>query len=204
MLIVPELHAIFIMPPRTGSDSLCLELMKAHPNAFLLYRHGEASLVPPGYENWRTVGFVRHPLARLWSLFKYCSIVGSIAEEGVAQALKAEIEVIRASVEGKSFEDWILTNNVPLIPADTRIPFLHQAEHIPENKRSQAQYLRPDLGTAILKFQDLRTHMAAWGLNPETHSNASPHPEVPKVTRKVQRWLKKHCAWEMGLGLELV
>ena len=204
MLIVPELHAIFIMPPRTGSDSLCLELMKAHPSAFLLYRHGEASLIPPGYQNWRAVGFVRHPLARLWSVFKYCSIVGDMAQDGVAEALKAEIATIRDSVEGKSFEEWVLTNKVPLMPADTRIPILHQADHIPENIRSQDQYLRPDLGTAILKFQDLRTHMAAWGLNPETHSNASPHPDVPKVSRKVMRHIKKHMPWELGLNLEIV
>jgi hypothetical protein len=204
LLIVPELHAIFIMPPRTGSDSLCIELMKAHPNAFLLYRHGEAELIPPGYTNWKAVGFVRHPLARLWSIYKYCAIVGSIAEDNVAEALKAEIKLIRDSVEGKSFEQWVLTNDVPLIPAATKIPFLYQADHTPENRRSQAQYLRPDLDTVILKFQDLRTHMAAWGLNPETHSNASPHPEVPKPTRKLTRWMKKHMPWELGLGLELV
>jgi hypothetical protein len=192
------------MPPRTGSDSLCLELMKAHPSAFLLYRHGEASLIPAGYENWKAVGFVRHPLARMWSVFKYCSIVGDMALDGVAEALRADIDALRVSVEGKSFEEWVLTNEVPLIPSGTRVPVLHQREHIPENRRSQEQYLRPDLGTAILKFQDLRTHMAAWGLDPARHSNASPSPEVPKVSRKVQRHLKKYMPWEMSLDLELV
>lgn len=199
MLIVPELHAIFIMPPRTGSDSLSLALMRAHPNAFLLYRHGEASAIPPGYESWHSVGFVRHPLARLWSVFKYCSIIGS-GDGEVAVALREEIARIRASVEGKSFEQWVLTNDVPLMPADTKIPILHQAEHIPENKRSQHQYLRPDLGTAILKFEDLGKHMAAWGLE-EIHSNASPVTAMPPLTRKLKRHIAKFMPWEASLGL---
>src|SRR5579863_257380 len=159
MLIVPELHAIFLFPPRTGSDTLCIELMRMHPAAFLLYRHGEADLVPPGYESWRKVGFVRHPLARLWSVFKCAAVLSDMT---VSPEYQAERDRVAKSVEGKSFEQWVLTNTELFLPTGTDVPIFHQTHPMAENIKSQAITLRPDLGTVILRFQDLPMHMEAW------------------------------------------
>jgi hypothetical protein len=196
LLIVPELHAIFIFPPRTGSDTLCLELMRVHHNAFLLYRHGEASMVPWGYKAWRKVGFVRHPLARLWSLYKFCAILAD--RENVLPELAAEVARVAASVQGKSFEEWVLTNEELFLPKDSGIPLLTQVLHRPENRKSQRAYLRPDLGTAILKFQDLAEHMRAWGLDPSVKHGATPASAVPEMTPALEKHLLHYCGWEMN------
>lgn len=199
MLIVPELKVIFIFPPRTGSDTLVVELMGKFPNAFLPYRHMEADGVPVGYENWRKVGFVRHPLHRLFSLYKYCCI---IADQQVVEPLRAEVDRVAASVKGRSFEQWVLTNDSLFLPKDSGIPILHQLHNLPETVKSQEIYLRPDLGTVVLKFQDLRQHMASWGLNPDRQNGATVSVPLPPPSKKLRRHLRKHFAWELGLGLE--
>jgi hypothetical protein len=201
MLIVPELQAVFVFPPRTGSDSLCVQLMAKFPNAFLLYRHMEADGLPAGYDAWRRVGFVRHPLARLWSLFKYCSVMGDLDAH---PALESEIQRIVASVQGKSFEQWVLTNEQPFLPKDSGIPVLHQLHNIPENRKSLEMYLRPDLGTVILKFQDLAQHMEAWGLDPSRRNGATPAMPLPKPSKKLKKHLEKYFGWELAMNLEVV
>lgn len=196
MLIVPELKVIFILPPRTGSDTLCIELMRMYPAAFLPYRHGEADLVPEGYEAWRKVGFVRHPLARLWSLYKYCAILAD--RENVLEELKTEVARVAQSVQGKSFEQWVLTNEELFLPKDTGIPLFHQRHYIPETRKSQEVYLRPDLGTVILKFQDLPEHMRAWGLDPSKKNGATPSPSVPVMGKKLKKHMLKFFPWDMA------
>jgi hypothetical protein len=195
MLIIPELQAVFIFPPRTGSDTLCVELMRMHPNAFLLYRHAEADLVPEAYEGWRKVGFVRHPLARLWSLFKYCAV---IADGQVVVALQEEVKRVAASVQGKSFEQWVLTNEELFLPANSGIPLLHQRRHVPETRKSQKDYLRPDLGTVILRYQDLQMHMQSWGLDHTTRRGETPSHAVPPMTKKLKKHMTKYFAWDMA------
>lgn len=196
MLIVPEIRAIFLFPPRTGSDTLCIELMRMHPAAFLLYRHGEADLVPPGYESWRKVGFVRHPLARLWSVFKRAA---TLSDMDVPSEYQAERDRVAKSIEGKSFEQWVLTNDELFLPIGTGVPTFHQAHPLPETIKSQWITLRPDLGTVILKFQDLPKHMQDWGLDHSKRNGATPQIPVPKMTNKLKKHMLKHFAWDMSL-----
>lgn len=198
MLIVPELKVIFIFPPRTGSDTLCTELMGKFPNAFLPYRHMEADGLPVGYESWRKVGFVRHPLHRLFSLYKYCCV---IADQEAIEPLRADVERVAASVKGLSFEQWVIKNTELFVPKDSGMPILHQLHNVPENVKSQEVYLRPDLGTIVLKFQDLPRHMAAWGLNPERKNGATVSVPLPKPSKRLQRHLNKHFKWELSMGL---
>ncbi len=49
----------------------------------------------------------------------------------------------------------------------------------------------------ILKFQDLPTHMAAWGLDPSKKLGATPNPAVPPMSAKVKKHMKKYFAWDM-------
>ena len=196
MLIVPELSAIFIFPPRTGSDTLLVELMRKFPNAFLPYRHAEADCVPAGYENWRKIGFVRHPLARLWSLYKYCAILAD--REDVVDQLKPDVDRVAKSVQGIEFEDWVRNNTSLFLPADSPYPILYQRHHVPETRKSQEIYLRPDLGTVVLRFQDLPEHMAAWGLDATRKNGATPPVPCPKPSKALQKHMKKYFAWDMA------
>jgi hypothetical protein len=199
MLIVPELKVIFIFPPRTGSDTLLVELMNKFPSSFMPYRHMEADGVPAGYEGWRKVGFVRHPLHRLFSLYKYCCV---IACGEVIAPLRAEVDRVAASVQGHSFESWVLNNEELFVPKDSSLPILHQLHHIPETMKSQQVYLRPDLGTVVLKFQDLRQHMAAWGLDFDRQNGATVSVPLPPPSKKLRRHLRKYFAWELDMNLE--
>lgn len=196
MLLVPELTAIFIFPPRTGSDSLCIELMRKFPNAFLPYRHAEADLVPEGYEAWRKIGFVRHPLARLWSLYKYCAILAD--HENIMPQLKDEVDRVANSVQGMQFEDWVRNNIELFLPKDSPYPLLYQRHCIPETRKSQEIYLRPDLGTIILRYQDLPEHMLSWGLDPAKKNGATPPVPCPKPSKALQKHMKKYFAWDMA------
>ncbi|MBL3684559.1 hypothetical protein F2981_16960 [Sinorhizobium meliloti] len=45
--------------------------VEKYPRSTLIYRHMEADGVPAGYDRWRKVGVVRHPVERLWSLYKF-------------------------------------------------------------------------------------------------------------------------------------
>lgn len=201
MLIIPEVQTIFVFPPRTASNTFCQELISAFPRSFLLYRHMEADGVPEGFERYRKVGFMRHPLSRLWSLFKFCSMIN---EEEVAKIFPAEAARVSKSVEGLSFESWVLNNKELFMPKDTGIPYLHQRHHMPETRKSQHVYLRPDLGTQIMKFQDLHKHMEGLGLNPAIHLGKSPSTVMPKMTVKLKRHLEKYFLWDMQQDCEVL
>lgn len=200
MLIVPEKKAILIFPPRTGSSTLHNAILQACPTSFMLYRHAERDCIPPGYESYQVFGFVRHPLARMWSLYKFlCGL------DPLASATWAQEEVMRLleSVQHRTFEDWLLFNREPFLPADSGHPGLYQKHHMPETMKSQAWYLRPDLGTEIILFQRLPDWMETHGL-PPLHLNASAHRPIPPVSDKVELHLVAHMGWELGLGLDLV
>lgn len=202
MLFLPEIQTIFIFPPRTGSSSLARQASAIFPRSFLLYRHMEADGVPVGYESWRKVGFVRHPLARLWSLFKYCSSNESFIL--LKKVIPEEVERVRKSVEGKTFEQWVLTNREPFLPKNSTLPYLYQLHHESETRKSQHVYLRPDLGTVVLKFEDLKKHMEGLGLNPQSVDAGTPQLPFPKMTPALRKHMKKYFEWEMSLGLEKV
>lgn len=202
MLIVPNLNAIFILPPRTGSETLMHELFRVYPGTFLLYRHAEASAVPPGYDGYRKVGFVRHPHYRLLSLFTYIS---TMRQRDIHPFFKPEVKRLVNSVRDHTFESWVLENIELFIgrEASSLTPFLYQEHHIPETRRSLAQYLCPDLGTTVLKFQDLHKHMRAWGLDPSVRLGDTTHlQDVPPITAALHRHYKDYFSWEMGMQLD--
>lgn len=206
MIIVPELQKVFILVPRTGSGSFYRELRRVYTRSMLLYRHAEAELCPPGYDRWERVGFVRHPMMRLWSLYNFMqTFSGGAQVQGGAASLDAERIRRQAS---RSFDDWVQNNREPWTvpydlsaPGDTWWPVLYRANALAENMRSQATYLRPDLGTTILKFEDLREHMATWGLNYGFRMNATTRPKVT-ATRETWDHVERFCKWDMEQDCE--
>jgi len=210
MLIVPELKAVFILVPRTGTGTLYREMRRVYPKSMLLYRHAEASLVPPGYDRWCKVGFVRHPLTRLRSLYHFMQTFGGGAQVQDGAAL-ADAKRVRRQVYGKTFEDWLLHNREPwTVPFDLNgaggyWPILFRANAAPENLLSQHAYLRPDLGTQVLRFQELSQHMVTWGLNPEVRKNDTvTPPTLEGVSQKVLAHLNHYCEWDLAQGCSLL
>lgn len=202
MLIVPELKTVFILVPRTGTGTLYREMLRVYPRAMLLYRHMEADGIPTGYDRWKRIGFVRHPLSRLRSLHRFMQVF-----TGGAQ-VRAQKDVDRiAGQASRSFEDWLLNNQEPwTIPYDLSgdgdwWPILTRRHATPENKVSQWQYLRPDLGTEVRKFENLRASLIEWGLNTDVVNNrvAQPRVEAPP-SAAVTDHLHKYCAWDLEQG----
>lgn len=201
MLIVPEKRTIFILPPRTGSSSLHAAVQEQYPQAFMLYRHAERTAIPPGYEGYRVMGFVRHPLARMWSLYKFlCCLDPATSARWVQNELVEAVEHVQ---KFKGFEDWMVNNQRLFLPANTGHPGLYQKHYIPENWKSQGLYLAPELGTEVLFFPDLAKWFDAWGL-PPMRVNETQNSVPPRIGREASEHLEQWMRWEIELDLECV
>lgn len=208
MLIVPELQKVFILVPRTGTGTLYRELQRVYPKAMLIYRHMEADGCPRGYDRWERVGFVRHPVMRLWSLYRFLRAFGGGAQvQGGSASLDAQRIRKQASC---SFEDWLLNNVEPFTTPQSLNgdgsywPVLSRINPTPENKISQYDYLRPDLGTTVLKFEDLVTHMAEWGLNPGIRKNSSNGEPLAALSDAAWGHVTNYCAWDLEQQCQIV
>lgn len=209
MLIVPELEKVFILVPRTGSGSFYREMRRVYPRSMLLYRHMEADGCPRGYDRWERIGFVRHPLARLVSLYTFLQTFGGGAQVQGGQASK-DAQRIREQAN-RPFIDWLRNNDAPfttpLSPNGDGAywPVLSRINPLPENKLSQFDYLRPDLGTTIWKFENLRRHMSMLGLDIHQVSNNTRTVEKIGSHRRahvpldegVNEHISTYCRWDL-------
>jgi hypothetical protein len=179
VIIIPEIETVVILVPRTGTKSLRLAIRAAYPQAFQLYRHMEADGVPLGYDRWRRLGVVRHPLDRLWSLYRYLKVMGSpeggdnAQRDGRGKWDPAYVERQRRS-SALPFDEWIVGNETvftsPYDSAGARFwPGFTVRHSLPENRKSQFIYLRPDLGTEVWCFDALASLADELGLNLERH-----------------------------------
>jgi hypothetical protein len=199
VILIPELQTVVILTPRTGTRSLKNAVLRTYPQASLLYRHMEADGVPQGYDRWRKVGVVREPIARLWSLYKY------LERFGVDWCQEHDVDFaasLRASVN-LNFGTWMTSNLLPFTtPYDSaglgRFFAPYTVRHpLPENRKSQFVYLRPDLGTQIWPYDKVADLHAALGVETrwENRTTESPHPELNVFEREyVERWF----AWDLN------
>jgi hypothetical protein len=201
MIIVPELQTVVVLTPRTGTRSLKNALLTTYPEAFMLYRHMEADGVPQGYDRWRKVGIVREPVDRLWSLYKYLERFGL---DWCAEHDETYTASMRRSVE-QPFEQWLLTNDLPFTtPYDSAgfgrfFPAYACRHPLPENRKSQFVYLRPDLGTLIWNYDQssaLHRDLGIGGIiGRQNGTSDDPPPPLSEAARDyVQRWFSWDCA----------
>lgn len=152
MILIPELEKIILMPPKTGSTALKDAILKKYPLAFVLYRHGEANMIPHGYDTWEKLGLIRDPLDRLYSLFCYLETFGH-------QSCELHADRMRDSVSGVHFSKWLLDNNevfsYGFVGPSIVTPYYLVSCQIPETRKSQLMTLRPDLGTHIVPFEHI-------------------------------------------------
>jgi hypothetical protein len=195
VLIIPELETVVILVPRTGSGSLKNAVLARYPKAFSPYRHMEADGVPHGYDRWRRIGVVRHPVERLWSLYKFLRDFGGRYEP-------AYIAAMRASV-GRPFSDWVLNNQVVFSnPYDSagegrfwpQYAVLHS---LPENRKSQFVYLRPDLGTEVRQFSEVTSLAADLGVALPSINVTKPDP-VPDLSPEATHFVARCFRWDFA------
>jgi hypothetical protein len=152
MILIPEIETVVILVPRTGSTSLKNVIANTYPKSILLYRHMEADGIPQGYDRWRKVGVVRNPIDRLWSLYKFLTDFNGNYNLAYIAAMRESVRV--------PFDRWITNNKVVFTSpyaSDGSPDFYprYAVRHLlPENLKSQFLYLRPDLGTDVIRYGD--------------------------------------------------
>lgn len=197
MIIIPEIKTVLILVPRTGSGFLKKAVKARYPEAMQIYRHMEADGVPHGYDNWARVGVIRHPVDRLWSLYKFLKNFGGPYEQ-------AYIEAQRASAAA-SFDQWVMTNSVVFTSGyDSeglgRIYPKYMVLHpIPETRKSQRFYLRPDLGTEVHHYED-GTINARLGIEDDFRENQTAPLPRPAVNAEAREFISRWFKWDLDCG----
>lgn len=194
MIIVPELETVVILVPRTGSGSLYRSLLEKYPKAMMPYRHMEACGVPQGYDRYHKVGVVRHPLLRLWSLYKFLHRMPGTHEADWTERQRQAVQ--------RPFDDWILNNEIVFTssfgdPRNTRFYPRHTVRYaLPENRKSQFVYLRPDLGTVVWPFEDLSVlSQRRFGVQ-LGNENATEHQDMPRISAEAHSYMLRVFAWD--------
>lgn len=194
MIIIPELKKVVLLVPRTGSTSLKEAILKRYPLAMLLYRHMEADGVPMGYDRWEKIGVVRNPIDRLWSLYNYLQDFNGEYEPEY-------VEAMQLSVLGCDFSSWIVNNNVVFTNGHSEcsneyFPKYTVRYSLPENRKSQFIYLRPDLGTKIYRYESL--DKLAKDLDIELlHLNHSSKQDVSKINGNAIDHIHRFFEWDL-------
>jgi hypothetical protein len=197
MILIPELGTVLILVPRTGSGSLKRAVLAKYPRALLLYRHMEACGIPAGYDRWDRVGVVRHPVERLWSLYKFLGQGGGDS----ASQWPDHFDVMRASVQ-RPFDDWLLNNELVFTDphdqggsAERFYPQFNIRYALPENRKSQFTYLRPDLGTQVYAFGALAKLAGRLGVTLDRH-NATAAEDPPALSAEAADYVRRVFAWD--------
>lgn len=196
MLIIPEIKTVVILIPRTGTRSLKAAVAAAYPRSMLLYRHMEADGIPTGYDRWRRITLVRNPLDRLWSLYKF---LRDIQQEpnwtpGYADRMRATVQM--------PFSDWLLNNETPFTNPYrgngemVYYPVYAVKHNLPENRKSQFLYARPDLGVECFPEGERIKMYEQLRLDHVEHLHATSDVSPPILTRGAWEYLDRTFGWD--------
>ena len=198
MILIPEISTVLILVPRTGSGSLRRAVLREYPEAMQIYRHMEADGIPYGYDTWRRVGVVRHPIDRMWSLYRF------LGKFGGGQHDPAFVAALRNSVD-RPFGDWLIHNEIVFTSPYDRAnrgrfwPGYACNHPIPENRKSQAVYIRPDLGTEYWNFEHLDQLAASLGVTIQERENATTHDPAPALEQEAEAYARSVFAWDFSV-----
>lgn len=202
MILIPEIETIAILVPRTGSGALRRAIKAKYPRAVQLYRHMEADGVPAGYDRWRKVGVVRDPVERLWSLYKFLQNFGGDHDP-------AYIEKMRRTVRSFSgFDEWLRLNDTPFTtPYDSTgrgrfFPEFSVRHPLPENRKSQFVYLRPDLGTTIISYRHKKIIEGVFCVSLDEETNVTPPIAPPRLSDAGMAYMREWFAWDFAASRE--
>lgn len=195
MIIIPEIETVVILVPRTGSGTLRRAVAARYPRSMMIYRHMEADGVPPGYDRWRRVGVVRNPIARLWSLYNFIKAFEGGHDPAYLAAQQASV--------ARPFDEWITDNQVTFTsPYDSAglgrfWPQFNVRHSIPENRKSQHHYLRPDLGTEVWRFTDLPAFGRSLDVDLSNRQNVTgAGAAVPAISDRAMDHMRRFFAWD--------
>ena len=154
----------------------------------------EADGVPAGYDRWQKVGIVRDPVELLWSLYKFLENFGGGHDPAYIGSMRASVRM--------PFDDWIVHNETVFTsPYDCagrgRFYPLYTVRHpIPENRKSQFLYLRPDLGTEVHGFDDLKLLARQLRLK-LPRKNATRDEPPPQLSPTARSYVERVFEWDL-------
>lgn len=193
MLIVPELERVFVLIPRTGTGTLYRQLKEKYPSSILLYRHMEAVGCPKPYSAmYKLTTFIRHPLHRMWSLWK----------------MLHTCPTWKKTIEGfENFEEWLEgyeSTEFGKYGYDTgkRYPQLSVYYDIPETRKSQNYYIGVGSGVEVFEFAALQDKMQEWGLEPGVTHNSTEDKSPPWPSQKIMDHLEHYHKWDLNRGCQ--
>jgi hypothetical protein len=198
VILIPEIETVVILVPRTGSRSIWSAVSAVYPRATLLYRHMEADGVPTGYDGWDRVGVVRSPASRLWSLYCYLK---NISDDGWQDSSFAE--AMKNSVAAP-FADWLVNNLAIFATGHDQIGSTREHAQLavrhalPENRKSQWIYLRPDLGTQIFRHDDIDLLADRLGVT-LPHLNVSDSGPLPVLDSVAENYIQRVFRWDIDV-----
>jgi hypothetical protein len=199
VIIIPEKQIVVLLTPRTGTRALKSAVSDRYPKSFMLYRHMEADGIPHGYDRWPKVGVVRDPVDRLWSLYKYLERFGLDFCEEHDRTYTAKM---RDSVE-RPFDDWLTNNEVVFTsPYDSAglgrfFPAYTVRHPLPENRKSQFVYLRPDLGTEVVPYVEVDRLYRALDVTPRRMNGTSEKP-APDLSAEAAVYARQWFGWDFA------
>jgi len=197
MMIVPELETVVILVPRTGSGSLRRAIEKRYPKSMLLYRHMEADGVPAGYDRWRRVGVVRDPVERLWSLYKFLKTFGGPHDSAYISSMRNSVDM--------PFDKWLVENQTVFTsPYDSAgfgryWPHYSVRHPLPENRKSQFLYLRPDIGTHVHQYTNLDLFLKFLDVAAERHNKTS-DSRPPVLSEEAKNHVNRFFKWDLEVA----
>lgn len=195
MILIPELEVVMLLTPKVASGSIRRAIADRYPRSMLIYRHMEADGVPQGYDRWQKIGVVREPISRLWSLYKFLANFEGAHEPEYLAAQRASVHM--------PFSDWIAGNQLVFTyPYDTAgsdrfFPRYTVRHPLPENRKSQFVYLRPDLGTKIYRYDELEAleHRLDIELSGYNTNKSAPGP-APELSAEARDHMARFFAWD--------
>lgn len=199
MILIPEIQTVAILVPRTGSGALRRAIKAKYPRAVQLYRHMEADGVPAGYDRWRKVGVVRDPVERLWSLYKFLQNFDGDHDPAYMWKMRKTVRAF------SGFDEWLRCNDTPFTtPYDSTgagryWPELTVRHPLPENRKSQFVYLRPDLGTTIINYNHKKIIEGVFCVSLDEHStNVTPPLAPPVLSDSGMAYVREWFAWDLA------
>lgn len=201
MILIPEIETVVILVPRTGSSSLRRAVVARYPKAMMIYRHMEADGVPAGYDMWPKIGVVRHPVDRLWSLYKFLGTFGGAHDPSYIADMRRQVE--------RPFADWLLNNETVFTSPYDRAnqgryyPQFNVRHPIPENRKSQWMYLRPDLGTTVYPFRKLRDLERRLDVTLEDRHNVTDRALCPPIGGEATEYLRRVFDWDFSMAYDV-
>jgi hypothetical protein len=144
MLVIPELHKVVIMPPRSGSTALKAAVLSKYKEAFCPHRHGEVVMFnryhQPSWEyEWTFVYCLRDPVERLKSLWRYMQ---NVNPQRNPAAPSWWIRQQNRDAD-RPFSDWVMQSTSTFSAPDNDQDVYHAvAFQMPAVHKSATQYLQ--------------------------------------------------------------